>query len=139
VFERNGLARKLADLALFADLAWPELEVVAHSFEEEVFEGGRRVLRQGLSGSALYIILDGVASVYLDDVERARLGRGDFFGEISVFMGEPPSADVRAESLLRCLVVPGGMVDAFLLEHPAVMLRMLKAEARRVREVDRWR
>jgi len=139
VIDRDGLARQLADLALFADLLWPELEVVAHSFEEEVFEGGRRVLRQGLSGSALYIILDGVASVHLDGTERARLGRGDFFGEISVFMGEPPSADVRAESLLRCLVVPGTMLETFLLEHPAVMLRMLKAEARRVREVDRWR
>lgn len=137
--DRDGVVAHLADLALFADLSWPELEAVAHTFEEEVFPAGRRVLRQGLSGSALYIVLEGSASVHVDGSERARLGRGDFYGEISVLMGEPPSADVRAETLLRCLVVPGSMVEPFLLEHPPVMLRMLKAEARRLREADRWR
>ena len=29
--------------------------------------------------------------------------------------------------------VPGTMLESFLLDHPPVMLRMLKAEARRVR------
>ena len=136
---RDGVVAQLAELALFADLSWPELERVSHTFEEEAFEPGRRVLRQGLSGSALYIVLEGSATVHLDGDEIGRLGRGDFFGEISVLMGEPPTADVHAETLLRCLVVPGTMLDEFLLEHPPVMLRMLKAEARRVRGANRWR
>lgn len=137
--ERNGVVAQLSDLALFADLPWPALERIAHTFDEEAFEPGRRVLRQGLSGSALYIVLDGYATVVLDGEERGRLGRGDFFGEISVLLGEPPSADVHAETLLRCLVVPGTMLESFLLEHPPVMLRMLKAEARRVRGANGWR
>jgi CRP-like cAMP-binding protein len=135
----DGVVAQLAELALFADLSWPDLERVAHTFEEEAFEPGRRVLRQGLSGSALYVILEGSATVTLDDEEGARLGRGDFFGEISVLIGEPPTADVHAETLLRCLVVPGTMLEPFLLDHPPVMLRMLKAEARRVRGANRWR
>ena len=135
----DGVVAQLAELALFADLSWPDLERVAHTFEEEAFEPGRRVLREGLSGSALYIILEGSATVTLDGEEGARLGRGDFFGEISVLIGEPPTADVHAETLLRCLVVPGTMLEPFLLDHPPVMLRMLKAEARRVRGANRWR
>jgi len=137
--DRDAVVTHLADLALFADLSWPELDAVAHTFDEEVFGAGARVLRQGLSGSGLYIVLEGVASVHLDGTERGRLGRGDFFGEISVLLREPPSADVRADTLLRCLVVPGPMFEQFLLDHPRVMLRMLRAEARRLREVDRWR
>ena len=137
--ERNGVVGQLADLALFADLSWPAVERIAHTFEEEAFEPGRRVLRQGLSGSALYVILDGTASVHVADVRVTQLGRGDFFGEISVLIGEAPSADVNAETLLRCLVVPGTMLESFLLEHPPVMLRMLKAEARRVRGANTWR
>ncbi len=136
---RDAVAAQLGELALFADASWPQLEAVAHAFEEEVFAPGQRVLRQGLSGSALYIVLDGSASVHVDDTERARLGRGDFFGEISVLLDEPPAADVRAESLLRCLVVPRSLVEPFLLEHPHVLLRMLKSEARRLREASRWR
>jgi CRP/FNR family transcriptional regulator, cyclic AMP receptor protein len=135
----NAVAAQLGELALFADLSWPELERVAQTFDDEAFEPGRRVLRQGLSGSALYIILDGAATVHVAEVRVATLARGDFFGEISVLIGEPPSADVLAETLLRCLVVPGTMLESFLLDHPPVMLRMLKAEARRVRGANTWR
>jgi len=133
------VAERLAQLALFADLRWPELEAVAHTVEEEVFGEGQRAIRQGLSGSAFYIVLEGEASVLVDGTERARLGRGDFFGEISALTGEIPTADVRAETVLRCLMLPGSQLEPFLLEHPAVMLRMLHAEARRVRDANRWR
>jgi CRP/FNR family transcriptional regulator, cyclic AMP receptor protein len=130
---------RLAQLALFADLRWPELEAVAHTFEEEVFGEGQRVLRQGISGGAFYVILEGEATVVLDGEERARLGRGDFFGEIQALEGGAPVADVTADTLLRCLALPAPQLEEFLLEHPKVMLRMLKAEARRLREANRWR
>jgi CRP-like cAMP-binding protein len=136
--ESTAIVERLSQLALFADLRWPEIESVAHTFEEEAFGPGQRVLRQGLSGSAFYIILDGEATVAVDGRERRRLGRGDFFGEISALTGEPPSADVRAETLLRCLVIPGPQLEPFLLERPAVMLRMLRAEALRLRDSPSW-
>jgi CRP-like cAMP-binding protein len=136
--DQDAVAERLAQLALFADLRWPELEAVAHTFEEEAFGVGQRVLRQGLSGGAFYIVLDGEASILVDGSERARFGRGEFFGEISALTGDLPSADVRAETLLRCLVIPGPELEAFLLAHPAVMLRMLQAEARRLRDSNRW-
>jgi CRP-like cAMP-binding protein len=133
------VVERLAQLALFADLRWPELEAVAHTFEEEVFAEGQRAIRQGISGSAFYIVLEGEAAVLVDGDERARLGRGDFFGEISALTGDVPTADIRAETMLRCLMLPGAQLEAFLLEHPMVMLRMLHAEARRVRDANRWR
>ena len=43
-----------------------------------------------------------------------------------------------AAGMLRCLTVPGPELEPFLLEHPSVMFRMLKAEARRLRSVDEW-
>lgn len=129
---------RLAQLALFADLRWPELEAVAHTFDEEVFAAGQRVLRQGISGGAFYVILDGEAVVLVDGQERARLGRGEFFGEITALQGGVPIADIRAETLLRCLALPGPQLEAFLLEHPQVMLRMLQAVARRLRDTTRW-
>ncbi len=128
----------LARLALFADLTRPQLEAVAHEFDEEAFAEGQRVIRQGLSGSGMYVILDGTAVVRLDDDEIARLGRGDFFGEISVLTGGAPSADVRAETLLRVLVLPGPNLEPLLLAHPPVLLRMLQAQARRLRDSNRW-
>ena len=139
MMESSGVVDALARLALFADLSQPELEVVSHTFDEELFAEGKHVLHQGLSGSGLYLILDGQASVHIDGEERSRLGRGDFFGEISALTGAPPSADVVATTLLRCLVVPGPEVESFLVAHPRVMFRMLQAEARRLQSANLWR
>jgi CRP-like cAMP-binding protein len=128
----------LARLTLFADLSRAEVEAVSHSFDEQVFAEGERVLRLGLSGSSFYVILEGEAAVQIDGDERARLGRGDFFGEISALTGDPPNADVVATSLLRCLVIAATQLEEFLVEHPRVMLRMLQAEARRLQTAGQW-
>ena len=137
----NGrdVLESLSQLALFADLSRPQLEAVVHTFDEELFPEGQRVLRRGLSGGGFYVILEGEASVRIDGRGVRRLGRGDFFGEISALTGDPPSADVVAETMLRCFVIPGPQLEAFLLEEPRVMLRMLRAEALRLRGSDGWR
>ncbi len=135
---RVTIVDTLAQMTLFADLSRAQVEAVSHSFEEEAFAEGQRVLRHGLSGSSFYVILDGEAEVVIDGVERARLGRGDFFGEISALTGDAPNADVIAATLLRCLVIPSTGLEEFLLERPRVMLRMLQAEARRLQAAGQW-
>jgi CRP-like cAMP-binding protein len=136
VSARSQTVENLSKLALFADLTGPELESVAHSLDEEVFAPRQRVLRQGLSGHGLYVIVDGEAAVELEGRELARLGRGDFFGELSLLTGERPMADVVAVSLLRCVVLAGPEVEEFLVRRPRVMFRMLQAVARRLRNVE---
>ncbi len=129
----------LARLALFADLSRPELEAIAHGYDEELFPEGQRILRNGLSGSGLYVILDGEATIVLDGRELARLGRGEFFGEVSSLLGGAPTADVVASTPLRCLVVPAPEVERFLLANPSVCLAMLKAEALRLSRTLEWK
>jgi CRP-like cAMP-binding protein len=135
----DAVIDSLARLALFSDLGNPQLEGIVHSFEEEMFPEGQRILRQGLSGSGVYVILDGEAAVVIDGQERARLGRGEFFGEVSVLLGEPPTADVVAVTPLRCLTIPGPEAKPFLLANPLVLYRMLQAEARRLANTLQWR
>jgi len=135
----DDLVDSIAGMALFADLTTPQLEAVAHRFEERLFPEGERILRQGLSGSGFYVIVEGAASVVVDGTPRATLIRGDFFGEVSILLGESPVADVVALRALRCLVLPGSDVELFLLDHPKVMFRMLQAQARRLRNANRWR
>jgi CPA1 family monovalent cation:H+ antiporter len=136
--EPRTVVESLAQLALFSDLTQPQLEEVAHTVSEELFAPGQRVLRRGMSGGGFFVILEGQAQVLIDGQERARLERGEFFGEIAVLTGDAPSADVVAVSLLRCLTVPALEGEAFLLELPRVMFRMLQAEARRLRAANLW-
>ncbi len=136
---RPELTDAIAGFGLFADLTAPQLEGIVHTFDEMAFAEGERVLRQGLSGSGFHVIIDGEAAVLVDGQERARLARGDFFGEVSILLGEAPIADIVATRPLRCLVLAGPRVEAFLVEHPRVMYRMLQAQARRLRAANRWR
>lgn len=136
---QQELIDTIAGFGLFADLTSPQLEGIVHTFEETAFGDGDRVLRQGLSGSGFFVIVDGEAAIVVDGVERARLGRGDFFGEVSILLQESPIADVVATRPLRCLILAGPRVEPFLIEHPRVMFRMLQAQARRLRAANRWR
>ena len=136
---RDEIADAIAGMALFADLATPQLISVASQFEEAFFPQGERILRQGLSGSGFYVIMDGEAAIVVDGQERATIGRGEFFGEVSILLGEPPSADVVATRPLRCIVLAGSAIEPFLVGHPRVMFRMLQAQARRLRNANRIR
>jgi CRP-like cAMP-binding protein len=136
---RDEIVEALANMALFGDLPAAQLQDVAHRFDEVVFPSGERILRQGLTGSGFYVILEGDAAVLVDGDQRATLSRGDFFGEVSILLGEPPVADVVALRPLRCLVLSGPAAEPFLVAHPRVMFRMLQAQARRLRNANRWR
>jgi CRP-like cAMP-binding protein len=135
---QRSLVQMLGSLALFSDLTLPELEAAAPTFSEEWFARGQRILRQGFTGTGFHIIVEGEAMVRVDGKDVTKLGRGDFFGEISVLLGEPPTADVVALDPLQCLVLAGPATEAFLNGHPKVMYRLLQAEAMRLKNTLLW-
>ncbi|HWM13628.1 MAG TPA: cyclic nucleotide-binding domain-containing protein [Gaiellaceae bacterium] len=133
---RDELVRSLAGLALFADLGDPALEAIADPDWERSFGEDERVLRRGLSGGGLFVILDGEAAVEIPDGSAPRrLRRGDFFGEVSTLLVCKPTADVVARTPLHCLEIPGPQLEAFLLQYPHVTYRMLQTVTRRLRDL----
>jgi CRP-like cAMP-binding protein len=130
---QGDITQTLSGIGLFADLTRPQLEEIAHTFDEQYFSPGERILRKGFTGSGFFVVVEGEASVEVEGNKIARLGRGDFFGEISILLGEPPSTDIVATSPLKCLVLAGSDVQPFLEAHPKVMFRILQAEAAKLR------
>jgi len=142
----------LGGITLFADLTPSELEAVELAFDEEHVEPGTRLLREGFVGTGFYVILAGEAYWLVggQEVDRSativglpaktlRLRRGDWFGELSVLFGEPAISDVVALSAMTVLVLPGHELEPFLFRYPKVMFRLLKGEAKRLRDPERWR
>ena len=88
------------------------------------FEDGDTVVREGDPGDALYIIVDGVASVVADDMGTpkpvAELTDGAFFGEIAVITNQPRSASVVAHGKLSVMRIPKGVVLEVLKDYPKV-------------------
>jgi cAMP-dependent protein kinase regulator len=136
---REEIVDALSGMALFADLSTPQLSDIAGRFEEAFFPEGEMVLRQGLRGSGFYVILEGEAAVVIDGARRATLGKGEYFGEVSLLLDESPVADIVATRPLRCLVLGGPALEPFLLAYPRVLYRMLIAQTRRLRTANRWR
>ena len=137
--EQADVLESFAGMSLFADLTGPQLEAVAHTFDEDFFDQGTRILRRNFAGSGFYVIIEGEAAVQVDGKEIATLSRGDFFGDISALLNELPSADVTATRPLRCAVLAAEDLDNFLHTYPTVAIRMLKSMARRMRTATAWR
>jgi CRP-like cAMP-binding protein len=88
------------------------------------FTDGQEVFREGDPGDALYIIVDGVASVVADDMGQpkpvAELTDGAFFGEMAVITEQPRSATITARGDLSVLKIPKTVVLEVLQDYPKV-------------------
>lgn len=95
-------AESLKPVPLFGELDDDEREQVARLFKERRFSQGQTVIREGSGGAAFFVIESGEATVLVGGDERARLGPGDWFGEIALIDEGPRSATVVATTDLVC-------------------------------------
>ena len=129
----------LGGLSLFADLSRPELEEVSHTFEEEWFGAGQRILRQGFKGSSFYVILDGEASLNLTRGRIVPLGPGDFFGELALLDGGPRTATILARGPVLTMAIGRRPFLKLVKSDADLALGLLKVMAERLRQADEAR
>lgn len=88
----------LRPIELFKPLTPRQLTDVAEHMKKRHFAAGETVIREGEPGEEFFLISDGEVEVIRADHEIARLGAGDFFGEVALISGEPRNATIIAES-----------------------------------------
>ena len=95
----------LRKVDLLSELSPRELESVARQTREITVAAGTRILSEGEPGQTLYIVVGGSVKVVRADQVHATLGKGDYFGEISVLTGGPVTANIIADTdcLLLCI------------------------------------
>ena len=107
------VARRLQDLRrvdIFDVLSEEALQTLAENLSTRRYAAGERIMKQGDEGDQLFLIEHGEVAVVLEPpnapaVELARLGKGKFFGEMSLLTGARRTASVRATSECAVLVV----------------------------------
>jgi len=104
---------------------------------------GDLVFAEGEANTEMYFVLDGAVEVVKRnpegrDVVLARLAKGDFFGEMSLLLGESRSATIRAaEDRTRIFRISPGNFDTIVKLQPAIAIQMCKTLAQRLRETSK--
>jgi CRP/FNR family transcriptional regulator, cyclic AMP receptor protein len=94
----------LQRVPLFAELKPKELERLSTSFKERIFAEGEDVATEGETGGGgrFFVIESGEAIVSVHGEERARLGPGDYFGDVAMIDRGERTATIHAASDLKC-------------------------------------
>ena len=95
----------LRAIDLFRTLTPAQLTNVAERMKKRRYAEGETIVREGESGEEFFLISDGEVDVVRADHEVARLGRGDFFGEVALISGEPRNATILATEPLDTFVL----------------------------------
>jgi diguanylate cyclase (GGDEF)-like protein len=130
----------LARVPLLHELGQEELEAIASLTRRERFRSGTDIVEIGAPGRSLYLIVDGLVQVIYPsttgDFELARLGAGDFFGEMALLNDKPRSATVRALCPVDVLTLDREDFRRLVAETPGIALRILAALSTRIRNAD---
>src|SRR5262245_8444018 len=105
--------------------------------ETVTLSAGTTMIEQGEAGDALFVLLDGAASVRRKGVEVATVGPGAWFGELAVLDGEPRSATVVATESTTVAVLGVRLFRTMLREFPdmtSAVLAGLASDLRRARD-----
>jgi CRP-like cAMP-binding protein len=126
----------LRRVPLLAGLGDDELTALAARFRERVYDAGAPVTTRGGTGAGFFVIAEGEALVGRSDRPTARLGRHDFFGEVSLIDGGRRSADITAVTNLRCWGISQREFRAFVKQHPGVAWALLEVLVARLRAAE---
>ena len=130
---KQDSVKLLAGVPLFEGLSKQELGQIARSAKEVTHRQGALLAREGQSGLGFFLIMEGTAAVKVGDESRARLGVGDFFGEISLLDGGPRTATVTAETDVTTLGLTPWVFKRLIESNPTIASKMLKVMAARLR------
>jgi CRP-like cAMP-binding protein len=133
---RSDKADVLKKVPLLSGFSQRDLDLIARVADEVKVDAGRVLTRQDGLGLEFLLILDGGARVERDGNVIARLGPGDFFGEMSLIDGKPRSATVIADSPAVLLVVEARSFRKLLDAVPGLQRKVLITLCGRLRAAD---
>jgi CRP-like cAMP-binding protein len=127
---------RLRKVPLFRELGRRHLNIIAGVTDEVKVGEGTALARQGRLGREFVLIVDGTARVETDGKILARLGAGDFCGEMSLIDGKPRCATVVAESPCVLLVIDTRSFRRLLDTVPGLQRKILITVCQRLRDAD---
>ena len=113
---------------------------VRHTYER-TFAAGETIFEEGDVGDVLFIIQSGEVELSRRTLGGRRtvanLGCGEFFGEMSVVVGERRTARASAVGDTRLLELDGETLEAMCIERPEIAIRIISRLTARLIDSER--
>lgn len=126
--QEKKLAVRIAEIGqidLFSRLSPADIQQLGENAKSELFAPGEVVIRRGDRGETMFVVLSGELRVHLEEngvgaTEEVKIGRGSFFGEMSLLTGDPRTATVVAVTSCELLVLDHLAFKQIFADHPEV-------------------
>jgi CRP-like cAMP-binding protein len=130
----GAYVKHLQAVPIFQPLHPNELEELARSLKERLYEPGAVIVKQGDPGVGFFLIVEGAVEVTHDGHRIRDLGRGEFFGELALMEERARTATVTAKERTRCLQLVRWDFRALLKQHPDMAVKVMEVVVRRLRD-----
>ncbi|HMI98703.1 MAG TPA: cyclic nucleotide-binding domain-containing protein [Gaiellaceae bacterium] len=130
-------AELIQQVPLFSDLDKKELQGLASSMKERIFNEGDTVAVEGQTGVGFFIIDEGEATISVKGEELKTLGHGDHFGEVALIDDGARTATITAKSPLKCYGITSWEFRPLVEQNADLAWKMLQSMAKLLRASEK--
>lgn len=124
------------DIPIFAGCSDDDLAEIDALADGLTVKAGTQLIGQGEVGREFVLIVEGEAVVSRDGAEIARLGPGDYVGELALLTSLQRNATVTAATDMSIEVIDRRGFQSLLEKAPTLTLALLRTTASRLAELD---
>ena len=118
-----------------------DTSVKVRSSYQRTLSPGEIVFDEGDPGDHFYVIQSGEVELVRESPQQqrvvARIGAGDFFGELGLVLGGPRTSRAVAVSTTRLIALDRDTLEGMCLEQPEIAIRMIRVLVSRLIEAER--
>ena len=130
---RAAATELLSEVPLFSHCSKRELATVAKLANEVQLPAGHTLMKEDQRVAySFFALIEGAAEVRRGRRVVARLGPGDFFGELALILRRPRTATVTLKAPSRLLAISAHNFKPLLIGAPEMQFKLLEALAERV-------
>lgn len=133
---RTDYPTHLASVPLFSQCTKAELKTLARRTADINAEADQVLIQEGHGAYDFFVIVAGEAEVSRAGQVVAKLGAGDYFGELGLLDPALRDATVTARTPMELIVLAQWDFEQALEEAPGMTRRLLAGMAHRLRNLD---